>query len=75
MGLNEIKLKYQSFSIFEKIILFNVLIFLSSFFLKSFLLDFFQLNSNFQSLILNPWTLLTYSFIHIGFLVIVFSFG
>jgi membrane associated rhomboid family serine protease len=73
MGLNEIKLKYQSFSIFEKIILFNVLIFLSSFFFKSFLLDFFQLNSNFQTLILNPWTLLTYSFIHIGFLDIVFN--
>jgi membrane associated rhomboid family serine protease len=73
MGLNEIKLKYQSFSIFEKIILYNVLIFLSSFFFKSFLLDFFQLNSNFQSLILNPWTLLTYSFIHIGFLDIVFN--
>ena len=73
MGLNEIKLKYQSFSIFEKIILYNVLIFLLSFFFKSFLLDFFQLNSNFQSLILNPWTLVTYSFIHIDFLDIVFN--
>ena len=73
MGLNDIKLKYQSFSIFEKIILYNVLIFLSSFFFKSYLLDFFQLNSNFQTLIINPWTLVTYSFIHIGFLDIVFN--
>jgi len=73
MGLNDIKLKYQSFSIFEKIILYNVLIFLCSFFFKSYLLDFFQLNSNFQSLILNPWTLVTYSFVHIGFLDIIFN--
>ena len=73
MGLNDIKLKYQSFSIFEKIILYNVLIFLSSFFFKSYLLDFFQLNSNFQILILNPWTLVTYSFVHIDFLDIIFN--
>ncbi|MDC0497332.1 rhomboid family intramembrane serine protease, partial [Flavobacteriaceae bacterium] len=73
MGLNDIKIKYQSFSIFEKIILYNVLIFLLSFFFKSFLLDFFQLNSDFQRVILSPWTLVTYSFVHIGFLDIIFN--
>ena len=64
MGLNDIKIKYQSFSIFEKIILYNVLIFLLSFFFKSFLLDFFQLNTSLEKLILSPWTLITYSFVH-----------
>ena len=66
MELNDLKIKYKSFSIFEKIIFFNSTIFLLSLAFKSFILDFFQLNSNIENLLLNPWTLVTYSFVHIS---------
>lgn len=66
MELNDLKIKYKSFSIFEKIIFYNALIFLLTLLFKSTILDFFQLNSNIEDVLFKPWTFITYSFIHIS---------
>ena len=72
MELNDLKIKYKSFSIFDKIIFYNALIFLLTLIFKSTILDFFQLNSNIAidgdpfTAAFKPWTLITYSFIHIS---------
>lgn len=64
MELNDLKIKYKSFSIFDKIIFYNIIIFLLNFILNLPLRNFFQLSSNFENLLSAPWTLLTYSFTH-----------
>ena len=64
MELNDLKIKYKSFSIFDKIIFYNVLIFLLTLIFKNTITDFFQLNSFVENLLSKPWTLITYSFLH-----------
>ena len=72
-----LKYRFASFSIAEKIILINVVCYLLPmlvnvlFFLfnipSNAYMDWLQLSPNLGTFITRPWTLLTYSFIHSGF--------
>ena len=75
--LDNLKSKFVTFSIAEKIILINTICFVLPmllnviFFLfnlpSSAYLDWFQLSPNIGTFITKPWTLVTYSFIHSSF--------
>tara|TARA_S200000501_G_scaffold361789_1_gene390493 strand:- start:7842 stop:8711 length:870 start_codon:yes stop_codon:yes gene_type:complete len=74
---DNIKYKYVTFSIAEKIILINVICFVMPMLLNVFFflfnisssayMSFLQLSPNLSTFITRPWTLVTYSFIHNGF--------
>ncbi|MGC6431312.1 MAG: rhomboid family intramembrane serine protease [Jejuia sp.] len=68
----DIKYKLSRLSAIEKIILINVVIFLVG---KVFapLLSWLELPSAFSSFILRPWSLITYAFVHYGFIHILFN--
>ncbi len=61
---NDIKIAYNKATIAEKFIYVNVAIFFVSLFLKNFFIDRFTLNSSIENLSSQPWTLITYAFIH-----------
>ncbi len=75
--------KYVIGSIVEKIIFINIAIFIFTYLIKtlSFLfniegdiiIDWFALNANFNSLLIKPWTLVSYGFLHSGFFHILFN--
>ena len=75
--MDNLKYRFATFSIAEKIILINVVCYLLPmllnvlFFLlnitSSAYMDWLQLSPNLGTFITRPWTLLTYSFIHSGF--------
>lgn len=72
-----LKYKFQRFTIAEKLIVLNIVFFIIPFFLKtlfylfnipfSTLLSWFHLLPEFSTLIFRPWTLITYSFLHASF--------
>ena len=75
--LNDLKYKYSGFSIAEKIIFLNIILFVLPYFINT-LLFLFNLNSKsyielflfspeLNDLIIRPWTIITYSFVHNGF--------
>ena len=74
---DNIKYKYATLSIAEKIILINVICFVIPMLLNVFFflfnisssayMSFLQLSPNLSTFITRPWTLVTYSFIHNGF--------
>lgn len=76
--LNNLRYRIATFSIAEKIILINVLCFVLPMLLNTifFLLkipsgvymNWLQLSPKFDTFITRPWTLISYSFIHSGFL-------
>jgi membrane associated rhomboid family serine protease len=76
--MNSLKHKYEQFNVSEKLILINILCFVLPYCLHTllFLLDFnnnsiisyFELSANLKIFIFRPWTILTYSFFHSGFL-------
>ncbi|MEC7173917.1 MAG: rhomboid family intramembrane serine protease [Bacteroidota bacterium] len=75
--INDLKYRFVTFSIAEKIILVNVICFVLPkllnvlFFLFNFpttaYMDWLQLSPNLGIFVTKPWTLITYSFIHSGF--------
>lgn len=75
--INDLKYRFVTFSIAEKIILVNVICFVLPkllnvlFFLFNFpttaYMDWLQLSPNLGIFVTRPWTLITYSFIHSGF--------
>lgn len=65
--LNTIWNKIRNSSTIDKIILFNSVLFFLSLLLKNFALNWLALSSNLNVLILKPWTLATYSFVHFDF--------
>lgn len=75
--INDLKYRFVTFSIAEKIILVNVICFVLPkllnvlFFLFNFpttaYMDWLQLSPNLGVFVTRPWTLITYSFIHSGF--------
>jgi membrane associated rhomboid family serine protease len=81
--LNKITNKYLIGTIVEKIIFINIAIFIISYLLKtlSFLLEiegnivinWFALKPGFNTLLLKPWTLVSYGFLHNGFFHILFN--
>ena len=75
--LNDLKYKYSGFSIAEKIIFLNIIFFLIPYLINTLLflfnlnsksyIELFLLSPELNNLIIKPWTVVTYSFIHDGF--------
>ena len=76
MNWNQLKYRFQTLTIAEKLIALNVLFFVVPFVLQTlfFLFDYsfagvlswFQLSADWELVLFRPWTLLTYSFLHSG---------
>ena len=75
--LNDLKYKFNTLDIFGKIIAVNVVVFiiniLFSRLLKLSLFDYFVLPSGLMDFIVQPWSLLTYGFLHYDFFHMVFN--
>lgn len=81
--LNKIHIKFQSGNILEKIIYINIIVFLLTFLFNSlsfllvndsnFIINWFALSPHFDAALLKPWTLISYGFLHHGFLHILFN--
>lgn len=81
--VNDIKYRFKNAGIVEKFIYINIGIFILTLLfttvhtlLKSetnFITDWFPLSSEFSSLISKPWSIVTYGFLHSGFLHIFFN--
>ncbi|WP_378176610.1 rhomboid family intramembrane serine protease [Aquimarina sp. SS2-1] len=75
--MNDLKLKFRSFSIIEKLIVINVVVFVSFYLINTFaylfntssgfLLDWFVFPKEFGSFLTKPWSIITYAFLHSGF--------
>lgn len=81
--VNEIKRRYQIGNIVEKLIYINVGIFIITILLSvfqglyngeaNFITQWFALDTDLESLLLKPWTIISYGFLHAGFLHILFN--
>lgn len=81
--LDQIKYKYLTGSIVEKLIFINIAIFLLtylfntlSFLLKTednFIINWFALSAQWNDFTTKPWTIITYGFLHSGFFHILFN--
>ena len=80
---DNLKYKFQRFTIAEKLIVLNVIFFVIPFFLKTLLylfnipsttfLSWFHLLPSFTEVLYRPWTLITYSFLHGSFMHILWN--
>jgi len=80
---DNLKYKFQRFTIAEKLIVLNVIFFVIPFFLKTLLylfnipsttfLSWFHLLPSFSEVLYRPWTLITYSFLHGSFMHILWN--
>lgn len=80
MAANNLIDKYKSANILVKLIVINAIaffaVYLGSFFLNTsqfYFSRWFVLGDDFGSLLTKPWTLITYAFLHFGFLHILFN--
>lgn len=80
MPTTNLKYKYKTANTVVKLIVLNVLVFLivslGSFFFSisaGFLTRWFVLSDDFSKLLLQPWSLITYSFLHFGFFHLLFN--
>lgn len=81
--INDIKLRYKTGNIVEKLIFINIGVFVLALLLSvifglyksqgDFIFDWFALDYSFDSLLTKPWTLISYGFLHAGFLHIIFN--
>lgn len=82
-GLNNIQNRFRNAGIVEKLIYINVGVFVVVFFFNTFrfllqtdtniLIQWFALPANFTAFLQKPWTLVTYGFLHGGFLHILLN--
>lgn len=80
---SNLKAKFSSVNIVEKIIYINVSVFLVTYLFKTvsslmqingnFIINWFALSPHFNSLIYKPWTIISYGFLHEGFIHILFN--
>jgi len=78
-----LKTKFSSVNIVEKIIYINVVVFLLTYLFKtisfltgldeSFIVTWFALSPFFSTLIIKPWTIISYGFLHEGLIHILFN--
>ena len=76
--LDDIKARYKSGTIVEKLIYINLSVFIFTLFISvfqglykgeiNFVVNWFSLNNDFASLLMKPWTIITYGFLHADFL-------
>ena len=75
--LNNLKYKYNTLNIFGKIIVLNIAVFLLGFVISQVLkwqiLDYFKLPSDAIDALLQPWSIITYSFLHGGLWHLLFN--
>jgi len=81
--IEDIKQKYQTSNIAEKLIFINIFVFIFTFVLNTFsalfktggnfVIDWFALSPHFNELLFKPWTIITYGFLHSGFFHILFN--
>ena len=74
--VDNLKYKYARLNVLEKIIAFNVLIFLVATLLKPLvrpLLKWLELKSDFYDTLLQPWSILSYAFLHYDFFHLLFN--
>ncbi|MGB1210254.1 membrane associated rhomboid family serine protease [Lacinutrix venerupis] len=75
-NLDQLKYKFKNLNVLEKIIAINVIIFLIVIVLKpviSGVLSYLELPPSFNEAILQPWSIITYSFLHYKLLHLVFN--
>ena len=75
--------KFLSRSIVERIIMLNVAIFILTYLFNTFsfllqidgnfIVNWFSLQPDFELLLVRPWTIVTYGFLHLGFFHILFN--
>ncbi|WP_242085291.1 rhomboid family intramembrane serine protease [Aestuariivivens sediminis] len=68
----DIKNKLKRLNVFEKIIVINLVVFLLGLIYRP-LLEWFELPSSFNTFILQPWSLVSYAFVHYEFMHILFN--
>ena len=78
MTKNEFIAKYKNFNVAEKLIAINLVVFLffsliTFLFNTTALYDWFVLPKNLSEVIVKPWSVFSYSFLHLGFLHLVFN--
>lgn len=81
--INELKSKFISASIIQQLIYVNIAVFIITLILSSFsglygnktnfIYEWFSLSSSFEEMIIKPWSLVSYGFLHHGFLHILFN--
>ncbi|WP_299437357.1 rhomboid family intramembrane serine protease [uncultured Aquimarina sp.] len=75
--IDDLKLKFKKFTIIEKLIVINVVVFVSFYLLNTFaflfnassgfLMDWFVFPKEFNDFLTKPWSIITYAFLHSGF--------
>ncbi|QOD61191.1 rhomboid family intramembrane serine protease [Polaribacter haliotis] len=81
--INDIKLRYKGGNIVEKLIYINLAVFISTILISvlqglynnegNFIVEWFSLDDNYNSLFTKPWTIISYGFLHAGFIHILFN--
>ncbi|WP_299061113.1 rhomboid family intramembrane serine protease [uncultured Polaribacter sp.] len=81
--IDDIKSRYKSGNIVEKLIYINLAIFIVTLFTSvfqelykgdvNFIVKWFSLDDRFSTLLTKPWTIISYGFLHAGFLHILFN--
>lgn len=75
--IQNLKYKFQNLDVFGKIIAINVLVFLVSLVFESLLridvYTYFELPSGIMNFLFQPWSIITYGFLHNGFFHLVFN--
>ncbi|MBO3116652.1 rhomboid family intramembrane serine protease [Winogradskyella sp. DF17] len=72
-----LKYKFNTLDIFGKLIVVNVIVFIVDFILSRviglYIVNYFKLPSDFMDFIVQPWSILTYGFLHNGFFHLLFN--
>ncbi|WP_439127358.1 rhomboid family intramembrane serine protease [Polaribacter sp.] len=81
--IENIKYKFKTGSIIEKLIYINIGIFALTLLITvlqglyrgqtSFIIEWFSLDDNFNNLLTKPWTIVSYGFLHSGFIHLLFN--
>ncbi|MDB4297312.1 rhomboid family intramembrane serine protease [Flavobacteriaceae bacterium] len=81
--ISQLKSRFYNGNIIDKLIFINIAIFVFTLLLNTFgwlffsesniLFSFFALPTDFDSVLLKPWTLISYGFLHSGFIHLIFN--